>query len=99
MTKHTPGCNSDLIRWLSELAAYDPDSYDLYARAAAALENANMVNVSLLNALDGCQKILASLIDPANKGSGIDNMCAWAACVAAEARARAAIAKAKGEEA
>lgn len=41
----------------------------------------------LVNALSGCQKILAVLIDPANKSSGINNMVAWASCVAAERRA------------
>ena len=51
----------------------------------------------LLEALEQCQRTLAILIDPANKGSGIDNMAAWASCVATENLARSAIAKAKGE--
>jgi hypothetical protein len=50
----------------------------------------------LVEALHQCQRTLAILIDPANKGSGIDNMAAWASCVATEANARAALAKAKG---
>ena len=53
----------------------------------------------LRSALAQCQRTLAILIDPANKGSGIDNMAAWASCVAAEAKARDALAKVRGEAA
>ena len=42
-------------------------------------------------ALKQCQRTLEILIDPKNKGSGIDNMAAWASCVASEARARKAL--------
>lgn len=63
--------------------------------ACARMLNALMAERDeLLTAVTQCQKILAMLIDPANKGSGITNIAAWTFCVAAEEKARAAIAKA-----
>ncbi|MCO4316309.1 hypothetical protein M8997_003865 [Phyllobacterium sp. 21LDTY02-6] len=47
----------------------------------------------LITALRQCQSILAVLIDPKHKGSGISNMVAWSNCVAAEAKARTALAR------
>lgn len=60
---------------------------DLNDRIAALVAE----NERLRSALKQCQRTLAILIDPQNKGSGIDNMAAWASCVASESRARAAL--------
>jgi len=54
-------------------------------------------NRQLREALENCQNILAYLIDPQNKGSGIDHMGAWARCVEAEKSARTALSR-TGEE-
>lgn len=56
------------------------------------------VNSELAGALDGAQKILAILTDPAAKGSGINSINVWANCVSAEKAARTALARHRGEK-
>jgi hypothetical protein len=46
---------------------------------------------AITGAADQAKRTLQILIDPVNKGSGIDNMAAWASCVATEARLRKAL--------
>jgi hypothetical protein len=53
------------------------------------------VNADLLAALQRCQRALAILLDPKNKGGGPD-MLGWVYCCTAETQARAAIARATG---
>lgn len=68
-----------------------------------AQENAKFIvracnsHYELVEALEDCQNTLAHLIDPNQKGSGIDNMVAWARCVEAEKKARNSLSKARGE--
>ena len=59
--------------------------------------NGGLKTELLTGALMQCQKILAVLVNPENKGSGINNMLVWANCVAAEARARSALNATKDE--
>ncbi len=78
-----------------------PDNIEANARLIASApdlkaenERLTALNAKLTEATTRCQKILAILIDPENKGSGIDNMVAWTNCVSAEKAARAALTKA-----
>lgn len=100
MSGHTPGPwsytrNPENTRWIIDAgeahaiactAGYGPDSEDNARLIASAPE--------LLEALAECQSILARLTGPDCDKESV--MQAWAACVDAEAKARAAITKATG---
>lgn len=54
--------------------------------------------IELYEALKEAQSVLAILIDPESQGvAGISSMTAWAQCVEAEAKGRAALKRARGE--
>lgn len=80
---------NELITRLSQLAAYDPDCYDLYAESAGALSHMRARNVELLAVLTDLAReyeLWAYHFD--NDDSTANAMIS---------RARAAIAKAEGK--
>ncbi len=53
---------------------------------------------TMAEALDGCQKALALLLDAEAVKAGVSNMTVWAQCTEAEAKARSALRAARGEQ-
>lgn len=96
-TPEGPGWPTPSATGFYQMACPPPHGKD---KSDVQKANAHLIAASpdLYEALKEARSILAILIDPESQGvAGISSMTAWAQCVEAEAKARAALKRARGE--